>query len=64
MDRTLIIILSQKRQQKFEGEFNGPGENVGKYKTFSILITKEVKRIYKNGEEITNTYHILQITIY
>ena len=39
--------------KKFEGEFNCPGENTKKCKTFSVPITKEVKSIDKNGKEIT-----------
>ena len=38
---------------EFEGEFNCVGESTEKYKTFSVIITKEVERIYKNGKEIT-----------
>ena len=48
--------------KEFEGKFNYLGENTDKYKTFSVPIMKEVKRIDKNGEICTN--HILQITIY
>ena len=39
--------------KEFEGEFNCPGENTKKCKTFSVPITKEVKSIDKNGKEIT-----------
>ena len=38
------------------GEFNCLGENIDKYKTFSVSIKKEVKRIDKNGKEITQNY--------
>ena len=31
------------------------GENTEKYNTFSVFITKEVKRIGKNGEETAKT---------
>ena len=39
--------------KEFEGEFNCPGENTKKCKTFSVPITKEVKSIDKSGKEIT-----------
>ena len=39
--------------KEFEGEFNCPGENTKKCKTFSVPIAKEVKSIDKNGKEIT-----------
>ena len=38
-----------------EGEFNCLGKNTEKYKIFLVPITKEVKRIDKNGKEITKT---------
>ena len=34
--------------KEFEGEFNCLGENIEKYKTFSVPITKGIKRINKN----------------
>ena len=37
--------------ENFEGEFNCSGGKTEKYKTFWVPITKEVKRIDKNGEE-------------
>ena len=39
-------------------------ENTEKYVTFTFPIEKEVTRIDKNGEEITKTMYIIQITIY
>ena len=44
--------------KRCEGEFNCPGENTEKYKTFSVPITKAIdyKRNYRN--------HILQIATY
>ena len=48
--------------KEFKGEFICLEEKAKKYKTFSVPITKEVKRIHKNGEEIAQT--IFQITIY
>ena len=37
----------------FAGEFDCLGGKTKKYKTFAVAITKEVKRVHKNGEEIT-----------
>ena len=54
--------------KKFEGEYclfiliNCLGEYTRKCKTFLVPITNEVRRIDKNGNEITKT--ILQITYY
>ena len=45
----------QESDEEFEGEFNCLGENTEKYKTFSVTITKEVKRSNRNGKEITIT---------
>ena len=39
--------------KEFEGKFNCLGENTQKYRSFSVPITKQLKRIGKNGEEIT-----------
>ena len=41
--------------QEFEGELYCLGENTEKYKTFSVPMTKKIKKIDKNGEEITKT---------
>ena len=46
------MIIKQPAEE-FEAKFNCLGENTEKYVTFSIPIVKEVKRIDKNGEEIT-----------
>ena len=38
------------------------GENTEKYITFTVPVEKEVRRIEKNGKEITkNVFYILQI---
>ena len=42
--------------KQFEGESNCLGENTEKYKTFSVSITKEVKKIDKSEEENIKTY--------
>ena len=36
-------------------EFNCPRKDTGKYKTFFVSRKKEVKRIWKYGEEITKS---------
>ena len=41
--------------KEFEGEFNCLGEKTKKTQTFSVPITKEVKRTGKNGEDTTQT---------
>ena len=38
-------FIEKDLSKEFEGEFNCLGENTEKYKSFSIAITKEVKRI-------------------
>ena len=48
-------FIIKEPEKKFEGEFKYLRENTEKYKTFSVLMTKEVKRIAKNGEKITKT---------
>ena len=48
-------FIIKELAKEFEGELNCLGENTEKYKTFSNLIINEVKRIDKNGEEITKT---------
>ena len=43
-------------------QFTCLGENTEKYITFTVPIEKEVRRIQKNGKEITkNVFYILQI---
>ena len=39
--------------KEFEKEFNRLGENTEKCKTFSVSITKECKKVDKNGKEKT-----------
>ena len=47
--------------EEFEKQFICLGKNIEKYMTFTVPIGKEVKRIDKNGEEITkNISYILQ----
>ena len=48
-------FIIKELAKQFKGEINCLGENTEKYKTFSVPITKQVKRIDKNGEEITKT---------
>ena len=48
-------FVIKRLAKKFEEEFNCLGENTIKYKTFSVIITKKVKKIDKNGREITKT---------
>ena len=40
---------------KFEEDFNCLGENTEKYKTFSVPIEKEIRKIDENGEENLRT---------
>ena len=49
-------------EKNFEEEFNRAGEDVEKYKTFSVLVITDVNRIYENGKNYRT--HTLQITIY
>ena len=43
-------------------QFTCLGENTEKYITFTVPIEKEVRRIEKNGKDITkNVFYILQI---
>ena len=59
-------FIVKKLAKEFEGEFNCLGENTGKYKTFSVPITKEGKKIDKNGKKITKTisYKLQFVDIY
>ena len=41
--------------KEFEKEFNRLGENTEKCKIFSVSITKECKKVDKNGKETTRT---------
>ena len=54
-------FIIKELAEKFKKQFTRLGENTEKYLTFTVPIEKEVKRIDKNGEEITkNTSYILQ----
>ena len=46
-------FITKVLAKKLEGKLNCLGENTEKYKTFSVAITKEVKRIFKSGKETT-----------
>ena len=46
-------FIIKELAKEFEGKFTCLGENTEKCKTFVVPIKKEVKRIGKNGEEIT-----------
>ena len=46
----------KKLEKEFEGEFNCLGANTEKYKSFSLPVTKEVKRTDKDGEETIKPY--------
>ena len=35
----------------FEGKFDCLGENIKKYKSFSLLLENEIEKIDKNGEK-------------
>ena len=48
-------FIIKELAKEFEGEINCLGENTEKYKSFSVPVIKEVKRISKNGKEITKT---------
>ena len=43
---------------EFKKQLTSLGENTEKYITFTVPIEKEVTKIDKNGEEITNVYLI------
>ena len=48
-------FIIKELAKEFEGEFSCLGENTEKCKTFSEPVTKELKRIDKNEEEIAKT---------
>ena len=48
-------FMIQRLVKGFAGEFDCLRGKTEKYKTFAVAITKEVKRVHKNGEEITKT---------
>ena len=59
-------FIIQELANKFEGQFECLGENTAKYKTFSVLIEKEIRKVDKDGNEdiITISYKIpFQINI-
>ena len=45
-------LIIKELAKEFEWEFNCLGENTETYETFPVSITKEFKRIDKNGKEI------------
>ena len=48
-------FIIKQLAKEFQIEIYCLGENTEKYKTFSAPLTKEVKRIDKNGEKNTKT---------
>ena len=44
-------FVMKELAKEFKGEFNCLADKTKKYKTFSIPITKEVKRIDKKGKK-------------
>ena len=48
-------VIMKDIANKFEGEFTCLGKNTETYKALAVPITKEVKRIDKNGNLITKT---------
>ena len=55
-------FIIKELAKEFEGDVNCLGENTEKYKTFSVPITNEIKKIDKN-EKRNHKNHILQIAI-
>ena len=53
-------FIIKELANEFEGQFECPGENTEKYKTFSIPIENEVTKIDKDGNEgvVTISYKI------
>ena len=51
------------KESSFVGEFNCPGENTEKYKTFPVTIAEEVEKIFKNRKETAKakSYRLLYI---
>ena len=49
------ICIIKEIVKEFKRKFNCLGENTENYKTFSVQITKEVKRIHKNRSKIIKT---------
>ena len=48
-------FIIKELAEEFEGELNCLWENNSKYKTFSVAIIKQAKRIGINGKEIAKT---------
>ena len=48
------FIIKQVAKE-FEVECNSLGDNTKKYKSFSVPVTKKVKRVDENGRETINT---------
>lgn len=51
-----ILVVFHKLQEltnEFKGQFECLGENIEKHKTFSVPIEKEIRKIYKDDNEIT-----------
>ena len=56
-------FIIKKLAEEFKKQFPCLGENTENYITFTVRVEKVVKRIDKNGEEITkNMCYILQFT--
>ena len=49
-------FIIKELAKESEGEYNCPGKNTEKYKTFSVPITKEATRVDKNGNKIKITH--------
>ena len=58
-------FIIKELANEFEGKFECVGENMEKYKTFSVLIEKEITKIDKDGNEsvVTISYKIKFIDI-
>ena len=48
-------LIIKELPEEFQGEFTCLGENSEKYINFSVPVEKDVKKIDKNGEKITET---------
>ena len=49
-------FIIKELAKESEGEYNCPGKNTEKYKTFSVPITKEATRVDNNGNKIKITH--------
>ena len=56
-------FIIKELAEEFKKQFTCLAENTEKYITFAVPIEKDIKRIDKNGKEITKKY-ILNITVY